>query len=291
MTLGQMIWRAAVGEGCKLMARGPVVGRNLYEKARAIKRKRPKKAPSRDIDSPIDLAMKTGIEMSETQQMTAAAPAQANPLLKAWQTPFETPPFAEISAGAFPARLRAGLRRSRRRDRRHRARPGDAGLRQHHHRAGALRQAALQGGGGVLRPGVGALQSGAARDRQGGVPADGAALEPDHDERGAVRPDRDAARQARQPRSDRRGDAAAGAHLYPLPPRRRRPRRGGQEADGRDQRAAGPSRHRLQPPSARRRAGLVHGAAARPISPACPTALSPPPGPPPASAAWPARRS
>ena len=164
-------------------------------------------------------------------------------------------------AGTFPPRLRAGLRRSRRRDRRHRARPGDAGLRQHHHRAGALRQAALQGGGGVLRPGGGALQSGAARDRQGGVLADGAALEPDHDERGAVRPDRDAARQPRQPRSDRRGAAAAGAHLYPLPPRRRRPRRGGQEADGRDQRAAGPSRHRLQPPSARRRAGLVHGTA------------------------------
>ena len=38
------------------------------------------------------------------------------------------------------------------------------------------------------------------------------------------------------------------------------PRRGGQEADGRDQRAAGPSRHGVQPSSARRRAGMVHGA-------------------------------
>src|ERR1700687_2295438 len=34
--------------------------------------------------------------MSETQQTTAAAQAQANPLMEPWQTPFETPPFAEI---------------------------------------------------------------------------------------------------------------------------------------------------------------------------------------------------
>src|SRR6266478_2805990 len=46
--------------------------------------------------------------MSETQQTTAAAQAQANPLLKAWQTPFETPPFAEIAPEHFlPAFERA----------------------------------------------------------------------------------------------------------------------------------------------------------------------------------------
>ena len=39
-----------------------------------------------------------------------------------------------------------------------------------------------------------------------------------------------AAREARHARPDRRADAAAGAHLHPLPPRRRRPRRGRQEA-------------------------------------------------------------
>src|SRR6202158_5394226 len=39
--------------------------------------------------------------MSETQQTTAAAQAQANPLLKAWQTPFETPPFVEIAPEHF----------------------------------------------------------------------------------------------------------------------------------------------------------------------------------------------
>ena len=44
-----------------------------------------------------------------------------------------------------------------------------------------------------------------------------------------------------------------------LPPRRRRARREGQAADGRDQRAACPPRNRVQPPSARGRAGLVHG--------------------------------
>src|ERR1700686_1331964 len=46
--------------------------------------------------------------MSETQQTTAAAQAQVNPLLKAWQTPFETPPFAEIAPEHFlPAFERA----------------------------------------------------------------------------------------------------------------------------------------------------------------------------------------
>ena len=39
--------------------------------------------------------------MSETLENTAAAPAQANPLLAAWQTPFETPPFAEIAPEHF----------------------------------------------------------------------------------------------------------------------------------------------------------------------------------------------
>src|ERR1700688_1455464 len=39
--------------------------------------------------------------MSETQQTTAAAQDRVNPLLKAWQTPFETPPFAEIAPEHF----------------------------------------------------------------------------------------------------------------------------------------------------------------------------------------------
>jgi peptidyl-dipeptidase Dcp len=34
--------------------------------------------------------------MSETSETPATSQAQANPLLKAWQTPFETPPFPEI---------------------------------------------------------------------------------------------------------------------------------------------------------------------------------------------------
>ena len=138
--------------------------------------------------------------------------------------------FRRDRAGAFPARLRAGLCRSCRRDHGDHARSGHAGLRQHHHRAGALRQAAQQGLGGVLRPGLGAFQSGDPGDRQGGVAADGAALESDHDERRAVRPHRDAAREPRHARPDGRAAAAAGAHLHPFPPRRRRPRRGRQEA-------------------------------------------------------------
>ena len=39
--------------------------------------------------------------MSETTEMAAAAQAQANPLLKAWQTPFETPPFPEVAPAHF----------------------------------------------------------------------------------------------------------------------------------------------------------------------------------------------
>src|ERR1700716_1949518 len=45
-----------------------------------------------------------GIVMSETEQTAG----EANPLLKPWQTPFETPPFAEISPEHFlPAFERA----------------------------------------------------------------------------------------------------------------------------------------------------------------------------------------
>jgi peptidyl-dipeptidase Dcp len=39
--------------------------------------------------------------MSETLQTTAASQDQANPLLKPWQTPFETPPFQEIAPEHF----------------------------------------------------------------------------------------------------------------------------------------------------------------------------------------------
>ena len=46
--------------------------------------------------------------MSETQQAAAAPEAGANPLLQPWQTPFETPPFAEIEPEHFlPAFERA----------------------------------------------------------------------------------------------------------------------------------------------------------------------------------------
>ena len=39
--------------------------------------------------------------MSDVLESTAAAPTTENPLLKAWQTPFETPPFAEIEPKHF----------------------------------------------------------------------------------------------------------------------------------------------------------------------------------------------
>src|SRR5947208_780543 len=39
--------------------------------------------------------------MSETLPNAAAAPAPVNPLLVAWQTPFETPPFSQIAPEHF----------------------------------------------------------------------------------------------------------------------------------------------------------------------------------------------
>src|SRR6266404_3964433 len=39
--------------------------------------------------------------MSDTLERAVASPAHVNPLLKAWQTPFEAPPFAEIEPEHF----------------------------------------------------------------------------------------------------------------------------------------------------------------------------------------------
>src|SRR6202047_2694799 len=39
--------------------------------------------------------------MSDTMETAASAVPHVNPLLKAWQTPFETPPFAEIAVEHF----------------------------------------------------------------------------------------------------------------------------------------------------------------------------------------------
>src|SRR5258708_7373118 len=93
---------AAAGRG-GLRTHGlyPVWGRNLPEKCSAIKRKRLKKAPSRDISSSIYSGRKRELLMSETQETAVTSEPPVNPLLQAWQTPFETPPFAEISPEHF----------------------------------------------------------------------------------------------------------------------------------------------------------------------------------------------
>src|SRR5258707_4091055 len=95
---------AAAGRG-GLRTNGlyPAWGRNLPEKCSAIKRKRPKKAPSRDISSSIYSGRKRELLMSETLETADTSQAPENPLLKAWQTPFETPPFAEIRPEHFLA--------------------------------------------------------------------------------------------------------------------------------------------------------------------------------------------
>src|SRR5258707_590830 len=95
---------AACGRG-GLRTHGAIssLGRNLPEKCSAIKRKRPKKAPSHDISSSIYSGRKRELLMSETLETSVTSQAPENPLLKAWQTPFETPPFAEIDPEHFLA--------------------------------------------------------------------------------------------------------------------------------------------------------------------------------------------
>ena len=119
-------------------------GRNLSEKRPAIKRKRPKKARSRDIAGGRNMPDKYGIfRCQRPRPAQPRRPRQSAPRRLADAAP--DPALRRDQAGTFPAGLRAGLRRSLGRDRRHQPRSGGAGLRQHHHGAGALRQAADQG--------------------------------------------------------------------------------------------------------------------------------------------------
>ena len=90
--------------GLRVHRLGPVGGRNLSEKALAIKRKRPKKARSHDIDIHF-VDGENGIcdvgNRADGDPFSSADDPASNPLLKAWQTPFETPPFAEIAPEHF----------------------------------------------------------------------------------------------------------------------------------------------------------------------------------------------
>ena len=138
--------------------------------------------------------------MSETLQTAAAPEAGANPLLKPWQTPFETPPFAEIEPEHFlPAFEQAFAD--------HAAEiaaithdpstPDFANTITALERSGKL----LSKVSAVFYDLVSAHSNPAMLEIDKEVSlADGAALEPDHDERGAVRPHRDAARRT-APRS------------------------------------------------------------------------------------------
>src|SRR4051794_393478 len=62
---------------------------------------RPKKAPSRAIYPGSKYAAKAGFFMSDVLEPTATVSTSENPLLKPWQTPFETPPFTEIEPKHF----------------------------------------------------------------------------------------------------------------------------------------------------------------------------------------------
>src|SRR6478609_7133332 len=76
-------------------------GRNLPEMGRSSKRKRPKNAASRGIESVGFSAPAKGFRMSPSASDQPLPQPQANPLLKHWQTPLETPPFNEIAPEHF----------------------------------------------------------------------------------------------------------------------------------------------------------------------------------------------
>ena len=69
--------------------------------------------------------------------------AGQNPLLGAWTTPFEMPPFDKHRDRAFHAGVRQGLCRQPQGDRGHCRRRGGADVRQHHRRPGAARATLL----------------------------------------------------------------------------------------------------------------------------------------------------
>src|SRR6478735_578428 len=98
MTLGQTIRRE--DEEVAFMSSGVLglEGRNLPEKAAGSKGKWPKKAPSRAIAGRNNRATKSRLAMSDPRQTTDS---ETNPLLKAWVTPFATPPFDEIKPEHF----------------------------------------------------------------------------------------------------------------------------------------------------------------------------------------------
>ena len=229
--------------------------------------------------------------MSESSEMAAASKAPEQPASEGLADAVRDPAVPRDRAGTLPAGLRAGLRRSRRRDRRDQHDPAAPDF--------ANTITALERSGKLL--------SRVAAVFYDLVSAHSNPELLEIDKEVSLRMARHwnpimmnavlfgriarAARHRADARADRRADcgcwsAPIPASTAPAPGSTSR-----QEADGRDQRAAGPSRHRLQPPSARRRAGLVHGArrgrSRRPFR----TVLSQPPGPRPRSAAWPARRS
>src|SRR6266704_6746983 len=124
-TVGQMIRRALVGEGCELMFLDPVRGRNLSEKAPAIKRKRPKKAQRRDIDCAIHLGRNGNCHVRNLGNIGPLASPE--PAAAGVADAVRDAAIRRDRAGTFPSRVRAGLRRSHRRDHRDQLRSVRAG--------------------------------------------------------------------------------------------------------------------------------------------------------------------
>src|SRR3569623_2021234 len=159
---------------------------------------------------------------------TQTPSGSGNPLLEAWQTPFETPPFERILPEHFPPAYTAAFA-------------------EHDAEIAAVKADAAPHRCRVQRPCRRQFDAGTARDRKRDRAGRSAALESDHDGRAALRPTGEAARECRGTEAHPGAGAGAGTDLPRFPPLRRRPERDRQGPDGGHQRATGPSRHHLQP--------------------------------------------
>jgi hypothetical protein len=83
------------------MKKGPVLGAQSLRKAPIYQAQKAQKCRIACYRLPHQFWAKTGFVMSEIVQTDEISEARANPLLRPWETPFETPPFAEIEPEHF----------------------------------------------------------------------------------------------------------------------------------------------------------------------------------------------
>ena len=194
--------------------------------------------------------------------MSAAA---TNPLLAAWNSPFEVPPFEAIQPEHFPPAFEAALRQHDEEIDAIAANREPADLRQHHRGDGARRPHAVPRRQRVLEPDRQPHQRRAAGDRARVVAEVRRALHRDHHQRGPVQARRHDLFAARDSLGlDAEQMRRAGEAHTRLRALRRQARGRSQASATRSCRSSGAKLdHHLRPERARRRAGLHAGARRR----------------------------